>query len=72
VKKLDKYKAIIENGHGIAIPVQAQRVPEGCGSQFAKQSAHEGDRFVSLTAAFTLRTYPCHSFLLEAESTPGP
>jgi hypothetical protein len=53
---------------GKAIPVQALRVPGGWGSQISRQSTHEGDEVVN----FTPTKYSWYSFLLEAESTPGP
>ena len=34
---------------GKAIPLQAQRIPGGLGSQILKQSAHEGFKIVSPT-----------------------
>jgi hypothetical protein len=50
-------------------PWQDLRVPAGWGSQILRQSAHEGSKVVSATHWPPL---PPYSFLLEAESTPGP
>jgi hypothetical protein len=55
-------------------PGQALRVLGNWGSQISRQSAHEGGKIVSPThrPLLTPGNIPWHSFLLEAESTPGP
>jgi hypothetical protein len=62
---------------GKAIPLQprqALRVPGRRGSQVFRQSAHECGKVVSPTHRQPLppRKDSWYSFLLEAESTPGP
>jgi hypothetical protein len=55
-------------------PWQALRAPGGRGSQVFRQSAHEGGKVVSPMHQPPLppRKDSWYSFLLEAESTPGP
>ena len=59
---------------GKAIPLQAWGGPEGSRgwrSKNSRQSAHDSGKPYA-PAAFTPRKYSRYSFLLEAESTPGP
>ena len=65
------------NDSGKAVPSQARSVPEGSRklrlSDFVK-TAQDGGKVVSLTHRPPLppRKCSCYSFLLEAESAPGP
>ena len=56
------------------MPGQALSVLGDCGAQVSRQSAHEGGKVVSPKhrPSLTPRKYPWYSFLLGAESTPGP
>ena len=57
-----------------AIPLQAWTGHEGSRRAISRQSAHEGGKVVSPTHRPLLppRKYSWYSFLLEADSTPGP
>jgi hypothetical protein len=64
-------------GKDKAVPLQAWSGPEGSRKlRFPDfiTTAQDGGKVVKPygPAAFTPRKYTCHSFLLEAESTPGP
>ena len=57
------------------VPLEAWSVPEGSRKlRFPDfvTTAQDGGKVVSLTAAFTPTKYSLYSFLLGAESTPGP
>jgi len=69
----DKIKG---KGKGKAVPLQAWSGPEGT-RKLISQISWQRHRMVVgcqpyARAAFTPRKYPWYSFLLEAESTPGP
>jgi hypothetical protein len=55
-------------------PQQALRIPGSSGSRISRQSSLEDGKVVSLTHRPRLppRKYSWYSFLLEAESNPGP
>ena len=74
---LNKIFITIQYGSKKSVPLQARSGPEG--SRKLKFSdfmttAQDGGKVVSLThrPLFTPRKYSWYSFLLEAESTPGP
>jgi len=57
------------------VPLEAWSVPEGSRKLRIPDfvtTAQDGGKVVSLTAAFTPTKYSLYSFLLGAESTPGP
>jgi hypothetical protein len=56
------------------MPGQAPRIQGGRGSHISRQSVHEGGKVVSPRHQPPLlpRKYSWYSFLLQAESTPGP
>jgi hypothetical protein len=63
---------------GKAIPVTGREGPQGCETSrlphFLDNRLTDGGKVVSLTrrSPFTPHEDSCYSFLLEAESTPGP
>ena len=67
----------MRSGKGKAVPLQAWSDPEGSRKLSFPDfmtTAHDGGKVVSLTHRPPLppRNTPGGSFLLEAESTPGP
>ena len=73
---MDLNKMTMVKGKGKAIPLQAWTGPEGSTRLRLPvfKTAHEGGKVVSPTHRPSLppREYSWYSFLLEAESTPGP
>jgi len=68
------YRGIGKKKKGKAVPLQAWTGPEGSRKlRFPDfvTTAQDGGR-LSAPATSTLRKYSWYSFLLEAESTPGP
>jgi hypothetical protein len=68
---------LLSNGKGKAVPLQAWNGPEGSRKlRFLHfmTTAQDGGKVVSLTHQPPLppRIYTWYSFMLEAESTPGP
>jgi len=62
------FQKVKGKGKGKAIPLQAWSEPEGSRSLRLPDFKTIG----YAPAAFNPRKYPWYSFLLEAESTPGP
>jgi hypothetical protein len=64
----------VHPGKGKAVPLQAWSGPEGSRKlgfpDFMTKTQDGGKSYAP--AAFTPRKYTWYSFLLEAESTPGP
>jgi hypothetical protein len=73
-KKGGSYKKNVKLKQSLYRRGQAHGVPGSEGSQISRQSAHEGGKVVSHTHQPPLppSKYSWYSFLLEAESTPGP
>jgi len=71
------FEIILRILKGKAVPLQAWSAPEGSRKLWFPDfmtTAQVGGKVVSLThqLLFTPRKYSWYSFLLEAESTPGP
>jgi hypothetical protein len=72
-----RYFSLSVKSKGKAVPLQAWSGPEGSRKlRFPDfmTTAQDGGKVISLNApaSFTPRKFPWFSFLLEAESTPGP
>ena len=70
-------KLSVCKGKGKSVPLQAWTGPEGSTNLMLPDfmtTAQDGGKVVSLThrPPLPLRKYSWYSFLLEAESTPGP
>ena len=77
MSKFIRYFQTYYKGIGTANRVQAWTGPEDCRRlriPYLRQLEHEGDKIVSSTHRPYLppRKYSLCSFLLQAESTPGP
>jgi len=70
--KCTNYSNVLVQGKGN--PVQAPRVPGDGESQISRRSAHERGKVVSPTTRPPLPPgkYSWYSFLLKADSIPGP
>ena len=64
---------VIQEKQSLHRPGQALRVPGGSGSRISRQSAHYGGDVSSThRSLLPYRMYSWYSFMLGAESTPGP
>jgi len=71
---LKQYVATHTKAKGKAVSIQASRVPGSLDFQISRQSAHEAGKVDSPMhqLPLPLQKNSRHSFLFEAESTPGP